>query len=228
MKTRIFVSLLSIFLAAAARAELKWEQTTVELHPGIGEKQAVAHFKYQNVGKTPVHFKSVHPSCGCTTAQTQKEEVPAGEKGEITATFNIGDRTGTQVKTVNVQTDDPTTPNTVLTLKAVLPELLTITPTFVYWKGGEEPAAKTITVKASKDFPAKNVKVTSSSPEFSATVEPGSGAGEWKISVQPKQTTRNIAGVLSIQPEAPNIPAKMFYANMSVTAPPTVPPVSPP
>jgi hypothetical protein len=72
------------------------------------------------------------------------------------------------------------------------------------------------------------VKVTSSSPEFSATVEPGSGAGEWKISVQPKQTTRNMAGVLSIQPEAPNIPAKMFYANMSVTAPPTVPPVSPP
>ena len=29
------------------------------------------------------------------------------DKGEITATFKIGDRTGTQVKTVTVQTDDP-------------------------------------------------------------------------------------------------------------------------
>ena len=96
-----------IALAQSARAELKWEQTSVELHPAFNDKQAVAHFKYENVGKTPIHFKSVHASCGCTTAQTQKDEVPPGEKGEITATFNIGGRTGTQVKTVTVQTDDP-------------------------------------------------------------------------------------------------------------------------
>ena len=146
---------LSIFLCAAiARADLKWEQTILELHPGFGDKQAVAHFKYQNVGKTPIHFKSVHASCGCTAAQSQKEEVPAGEKGEVTATFNIGDRTGTQVKTVTVQTDDPdpTHSTTILTLKAVLPEMLTINPAFVFWKGGEEPTPKTITVKAGKDF----------------------------------------------------------------------------
>jgi len=47
------------------------------------DKQAIGHFKYQNAGKTPVHFKSVHASCGCTTAQSQKEEVPPGDKGEI-------------------------------------------------------------------------------------------------------------------------------------------------
>src|SRR5947208_16835188 len=94
-------------VAQIARAELKWEQTSVELHPTFSDKQAVAHFKYENVGKTPVHFTSVHASCGCTTAQTQKDEVPPGEKGEITATFTIGGRTGTQVKTVTVQTDDP-------------------------------------------------------------------------------------------------------------------------
>jgi hypothetical protein len=29
--------------------------------------------------------------------------VPPGDKGEITATFNIGDRTGSQVKTVTVE-----------------------------------------------------------------------------------------------------------------------------
>ncbi len=92
----------SVLLLATARAELKWEQTSIELHPGVGDKQAVGHFKYENVGKTPVHFKSVHSSCGCTTAQTQKDEVAPGEKGEITATFNIGGRIGTQVKTVSV------------------------------------------------------------------------------------------------------------------------------
>src|SRR2546430_16316978 len=90
-------------LAQGARSELKWEQTSIDLQPAIGDKQAVAHFKYENVGKTPVHFKSVHASCGCTTAQTQKEQVAPGEKGEITATFTIGCRTGTQVQTVAAQ-----------------------------------------------------------------------------------------------------------------------------
>src|SRR5216110_3288879 len=74
-------------LAQGARAELKWEQTSVDLQPALGDKQAVAHFKYENVGKTSVHFTSVHASCGCTAAQTQREQVAPGEKGEVTATF---------------------------------------------------------------------------------------------------------------------------------------------
>src|ERR1700730_124148 len=120
MKTRIFTFTLSILLAVAARAELKWEQNTVELNPSAGDKQAVAHFKYQNTGTTAVHFKSVKASCGCTTTQTQKETVKPGEKGEIIATLNIGDRTGMKMKTVTVQTDDPNPAQAIalLTLKA--------------------------------------------------------------------------------------------------------------
>src|SRR5437764_12451453 len=110
MKTN-FSRLIGVFALAAlvqsAHAELKWEQTSVDLRPGFNDKQAVAHFKYENVGNTSVHSKSVHASCGCTTAQTQNEQVAPGQKGEITATFNIGGRTGNQVKTVTVPTDDP-------------------------------------------------------------------------------------------------------------------------
>src|SRR2546428_8766393 len=126
MKTTIPIITLSIFLSMTARAGLKWERTQVELHPGAADKQAIGHFKYQNTGDKPVQFKSVHSSCGCTVAQTQKERVAPGEKGEITATFNIGDRTGTQVKTVTVETDEPENAVMTLTLKAVLPELLQI------------------------------------------------------------------------------------------------------
>src|SRR3954470_19019096 len=149
MKTRILVFALSIFVAVAARAELKWEQSTVDVHPGLNEKQAVAHFKYENVGKAPVRFKSVKASCGCTATQSQKEVVNPGEKGEIVATFNIGDRTGQQVKTVSVQTDDPnpSQASTVLTFKATIPQALEIKPTFVYWPSGEAPKPKKISVK---------------------------------------------------------------------------------
>src|SRR2546422_9110468 len=163
MKTRTLTFTLSIFFCVAARAELKWEQNTIDLHPAVGDKTAVAHFKYQNTGTTPVHFKSVKASCGCTTTQSQKEVVNPGEKGEIIATFNIGDRTGQQMKTVTVQTDDPVPAQatTVLTLKANIPQSLEIKPAVVYWASGEEPKPKKVTIKASKEFPAKNITVKS-------------------------------------------------------------------
>ena len=214
MKTHIFAFTLSIVICVTARAELKWEQTAIELHPAATDKQAIGHFKYQNTGDKPVRFKSVRTSCGCTLAsQTHKEEVPAGEKGEITATFNIGDRTGTQVKTVTVEADDPANVSTVLTLKAVIPQQLEITPTFVFWGQGEAPKPKTIVVRAAKDFPVKHLKVTSSSPDFETKVEE-TGTGQFKIDIKPQETNRQIASTLTIQPEDSQ---KRFYATARIT-----------
>jgi hypothetical protein len=218
MRTHIFVFTLSIVICAAARAELKWEQTAVELHPAAGDKEAIGHFKYQNTGSKPVRFKSVHTSCGCTAAQTQKDEVPPGEKGEITATFKIGDRTGTQVKSVTVDTDDPVNATTVLTLKAVIPQELEITPSFVFWGQGELPKPKTIVVRAGKNFPVKQLKVTSSSPDFETKVEQ-TGNGQFKIDIQPRDTSRNMAATLTIQSEGSS---KTFYAMARVTNAPAI------
>jgi uncharacterized protein DUF1573 len=218
MKTYIVAFALSIIISLSARAELKWERTEIELHPTPADKQAIGHFKYQNPGKTPVRFKSVHASCGCTTAQTQKDEVPPGQSGEITATFNIGDRTGTQIKTVTVETDDPTSPKTVLTLKTIIPQQLEISPNFVYWKQGEKPDPKTITVKVGKEFTVKHIKVTSSSPDFQTKVEE-KGNGEFKIDIQPQETNNVIASTLTIQPEDSQ---KVFYATARITNTPVV------
>jgi hypothetical protein len=219
MKNHILVFTLSILFPLAARAQLKFEQTQVELHPGIADKETVGHFKYQNTGDKPIHFRSVHASCGCTTAQTQKDVVQPGDKGEITATFKIGERTGTQIKTVTVETDDPANATTVLTLKAVLPEMLQIQPALITWNIGETAAPKTITVKPSKDFPVKQLNVTSPNPEFATKVERDSGSGEFKVAVTPKETTHPAATALTIQPEGTQ---KIFYATVRVMpAPPS-------
>jgi hypothetical protein len=220
MKTHTLAFALSIILCVSARADLKWDQTTIELRPTPADKQAVGHFKYQNTGKTPVRFKSVHASCGCTTAQTQKDEVPPGQTGEITATFNIGDRTGTQVKTVTVETDDPNPTNSkmILTLRTIIPQQLEITPTFVFWKQGEKPEPKVITVKAGKEFTVKHLKVTSSSPDFQTKIEE-KGNGEFKVDVQPQDTNKIAASTLTIQPEDSQ---KVFYATARITNAPAI------
>src|SRR5205823_11702506 len=137
-----------------------------------------------------------------TTAQTQNEQVAPGQKGEITATFNIGGRTGTQVKTVTVQTDDPNPAHstTVLTLKAVITPLLEIQPTLVYLQNGEEPKPKIITAKANKDAAIKKLDVTSSIPDFTDKVEAGSAPNEFRIIVQPRDTAKATYATLSIKP----------------------------
>lgn len=205
--------------AQSARAELKWEQTSVDLRPAFNDKQAVAHFKYENVGNTPIHFKSVHASCGCTTAQTQNEQVGPGQKGEITATFNIGGRTGTQVKTVTVQTDDPERSTIVLTLKAVITPLLEFQPALVYWQNGEEPKPKIITAKANKDAAIKKLDVASSTPDFAAKVDAGSAPNEFRISVQPRDTTKAVYATLTIKPDSPANTGNMFAAAARVMPP---------
>ena len=202
MKTAIFLFTLSIFGAATTRADLKWEQTQVELHPATGDKQAIGHFKYENTGKNAVHFKSVHSSCGCTVAQSQKDQVAPGDKGEITATFNIGDRTGTQVKTVTVETDEAPGKATILTLKAVLPETLEIRPNLVFWTSSEEPKAKSIVVHPGKDFRVGSLRVNSSNPAFSTKVSRDEKSGDFRIDVTPSDTKQMSASTLTIQPDS--------------------------
>ena len=226
MKTRILIFTLSIFSCLAARAELKWEQTTIEVHPAVGDKAAVAHFKYENTGKTAVHLKSVKASCGCTATQTQREVVNPGEKGEITATFNFGDRVGPQPpKTVTVQTDDPPPAQSTitLTLHADIPQSVEVKPNFIYWTTGEAPKSKKVWIKAAKDFPVKNINVKSNSQNFESKVEPGK-SGEWTVEVTPKDTSHPMGTALLIETDYPKDAPKKFYVNAMVQAPPGAPP----
>lgn len=214
---KFFLVAAMLGLASAARSELVWEQTQLELNPAIGDETAVGHFKYQNKGDKPVAIKSVTTSCGCTAASAKPTADP-GEKGEVTATFKIGDRTGVQQKAINVVTDDPAHPTTALMLKVTIPTLLELQPTFVYWQSGEEPKPKTIVAKAGVGIAIKSLEVVSSLPDFTAKVEPGKTKGEFVINIEPRQTTQAAVATLTIKP-ALEKGTKILYASARVMPP---------
>jgi hypothetical protein len=223
-KRILFLGVLCFWIAAAAQAELTWEKTELDLHPVLGDATAVGVFKYANKGNTPIHFKSVRPSCGCTTAALPTNDVAPGEKGEITATFTIGDRTGVQVKTVTVETDDAQKPQTVLTLKATIAQTLEMQPDLVFWQMGEEAKPKTVQAKAGKGVAIKNIAVTSSSPDFTTKVEPGSAAGEFRIVVQPHDTSHQVNAILSVKPDGPPGSSKVYSITARIIASTTAAP----
>jgi hypothetical protein len=220
LPTKALFGALFLCISTVAQAQLAWEKTEVDLNPAIGADSAVATFKYTNKGDKVVNIKAVRTSCGCTTTALQKNDVAPGEKGEITATFKIGDRTGVQQKTVTVETDDPQQPQTVLTLKATIAQLLELQPALVFWQANEDPKPKTIVAKAAKGVTIKSLEVTSSSPEMTAKVEPGSAAGEFRIVVQPRETGHQVFANLTIKPDS-SAGNKVFTASARVMPPGT-------
>ena len=213
---KAFAGALFLCISTMAQAQLAWEKTEIELNPEPGADSTVATFKYENKGTTPVNIKAVRTSCGCTTAALKKNDVAPGEKGEIVATLKVGDRTGVQQKTVTVETDDPKTPATTLTLKANISQVLELQPAFVFWQANEDPKPKTIVATAGKGVTIKSLEVTSSTPEFTTKVEPGSKAGEFRIIVQPKGTSHQINANLTIKPDSSVTPPKVFSASARV------------
>ena len=221
-KRILFSSALCLFVAASAPAAIVFEKTELDLHPEIGAAKVDGVFKYENKGDTPIHIKSVRPSCGCTTAALTKNDVAPGEKGEITATYNIGANSGVQVKTVTVETDDPKMPQTVLTLKTTISQMLELQPSFVFWQANEAAQPKTIIAKVAKSAGVKNVEVTSSTGDFTAKVQPGKTADEFKIEIQPNDTTKPLNATLTIKPDV--TPSKAFFASARVLPPGTAKP----
>ena len=221
-KRFLFLGVLSLAAAATTQASLVFEKTEIDLKPEIGAAKVDAVFNYENKGDTPVHIKAVKPSCGCTTAALAKADVAPGEKGSITATFNIGDRNGVQVKTITVETDDPKAAQTVLTFTADIAQLLELQPTFVFWQASEAAQPKTIIAKAAKGQSVNKLDVISSSADFTAKVEPGATAGEFKIQIQPKTTTKPLNTTLTIKTDSK--PEKAFYASARVMPPGTAKP----
>ena len=216
LPTKALLGALFLGLSTVAQAQLAWEKTEIELNPAPGADSAVATFKYENKGTTPINIKAVRTSCGCTTAALKKNDVAPGEKGEIVATLKTGDRVGQQVKTVTVDTDDPKNLQTVLTLKANIAQLLELQPAFVFWAANEDPKPKTIVAKAGKGVTITSLEVTSSTPEFTTKVEPGSTAGEFKIVVQPKETGHQATANLTIKPDKGAGEGKVFNASARV------------
>ena len=123
-----------------------------------------------------------------------------------------------QHKTVTVTTDDPAQPQTMLTLRAMIPTLLEVQPIFVFWKQDEDIKPKTIKVKAGTDSQVKKITVTSSDPEISALVKPGGAANEWDINVEPKDVKKLHNATLTILPESAGKP-KPFMATARVIGP---------
>ena len=189
-----------LFTPPVARAALKWEQLRADLAPGPKDKTVEATFAFVNEGTTTVTIESLKSSCGCTTAALDKKIYAPGEKGEVRARFDIGQRRGLQTKTIAVHMQNDPTP-TILTLAVALAEPVKLKPALVVWEKGEANQAKSMTLAGLPGQPIRAVKVTSSDPRMRATVETIKEGESYAISVAPESTDTAGFATLTIDAE---------------------------
>lgn len=67
-------------------------------------------FHYSNTGSEPIVILSATTTCGCTVAAYDRKPIMAGQKGEISITFDPMDRPGAFSKEIRVFTSEKTGP----------------------------------------------------------------------------------------------------------------------
>jgi hypothetical protein len=88
-------------------------------------------FKLKNAGQGRLVISHVKTSCGCTAAKPALNTLAPGEETEIQVGFDTHFQKGHQVRTITAFTNDPNTPEAIMTMQGVVKQQVSATPSDV-------------------------------------------------------------------------------------------------
>jgi hypothetical protein len=198
--------------AASGKPKIKFDQTTYDFGKTSQVERVTGTFTFQNVGDGVLKMGKPSTSCGCTVAGVKPEILQPGEKGELTFTLNLPKTRAILQKQITVDSNDPDTPKTVLTVKADYTPLYDIAPISFYFnlhKGDATNISARVTRTDTKPFQV--AKITPSQPwiEAKAEPEPSSTNHAMRISatVKPDGAPRYFSEFLTVFVEGSEQPA---------------------
>jgi len=212
------VKLFSILLllgVCAAPAELTWENPSQEFQRQPQDKDLVVNFAFRNDGKTPVTITKTNSSCGCTTAELPKKTYLPGERGNLTAKFTFGGRSGLQSKSISVVTDDQQTAQLVFKC-LILDEPVALSQSLVWWRVGETAEAKNIEIAVAKQPAIKITAAASTNPRIVAILSTVKDGEKYVVSVKPADTAQPENGEIFVQTDYPPEGPKAYTIHVRV------------
>ena len=125
-------------------------------------------FKLKNVGQGRLVITSVKTSCGCTAAKPDKNTLGPGEQTEIAVGFDTHFQKGHQVRTITAMTNDPNTPQAIMTIQGIVKQQVSATPSDVAFgkvkQGAEVTKEVIISDLTNRKDPFVVTDVTNSNP----------------------------------------------------------------
>lgn len=190
--------LLCLTLPFIANAKLQFENERIVHEASLDETEYTAKFAFTNRGDKAITLKEVHSSCGCTTALPSKRLFEPGESGEISATFDYGQREGKQIKSIRVETDQEEASRIVLTLEVNIPSVMEVSPSVVMWNRSvdSEFKAKEVIIESHLNEPIEITEVIGSSDLFVQEVRVIEEGKKFALAVTPQNIPTDKKGIL--------------------------------
>lgn len=185
------------------------EGTTFDFGEMYQMEEVTHEFTFTNRGKGTLTIRNITATCGCTAATPSKREFAPGEHGTIKVTFHSKRFRDRVTKHVYVDTNDPVTPRTVLTVTGVIKVEVEVKPSSIYIGRLEvgEVVNRTliITPVAVKKF--KVLWVKTNHPALTARVEPmrkKPGAYRLKVRFGPLAKPGKINAKVTVHTDLPH------------------------
>jgi len=169
-------------------------------------------FTVRNSGDQPLTISQIHTSCGCTAATLSSRTIAPGKSGEVKVTFDSTNFADQVTKTVHLDSNDPHSPSTVLTMQGKVAEIIATIPRTLNLgaikAGSVKEAVLTLENKGSKPFAITSVSSPMSAIIGSARegkVNPGQ-TGKVAVTVTAPREGRFLSGYLTIRTDNPHKP----------------------
>ena len=90
-------------------------------------------YPIRNEGTLSLEIRGVSASCGCTAVKPSQDVIPPGGEASVRARLDLRGRSGLQMKTISVQSNDPQTPTLTLQLKGTAIQALRAQPSSLFF-----------------------------------------------------------------------------------------------
>lgn len=208
--------LILISETASAAPQIKVEQSMYNFGTLVQGKKLDHTFVIKNIGDAPLKINHIRPACGCTAANASVPIMLPGKTSEIKISFNSTNFYGTVTKTIAVETNDPKTPTSTLTLTGTIIEEVAVLPKQLNLGQvrANQPQTITVSVENRGSKPLKLVSIRSPMPQVTLKSDKTSlKSGESAtitIIVTPRQEDRMLSGYLSITTDSASKPEVMI------------------
>jgi len=192
MKTFIACVTAMVATAAISTAELAFEKTLIEFHPKPDTPHVTAEFVFKNSSDQAVRIAKYDAACACMEVKVagNKLDYAPGEIGVIHAVFKLAGYYGTidRVVAVWLDGDAPTEPTARLTLRAHIPQLVTLDPKTLSWDLNTLPEPKIISIEMDPEVGIQILGTQSSNDNFTLELKILEAGRNYELTVTPQAT----------------------------------------
>lgn len=171
----VWMATMCVSAQAKGTPKIQFDQTVYDFGKTSQVATVSGVFKFKNAGDGILKVEPPKPSCGCTIVELKPDTLPPGATGELRFTLNLGLFRANLEKQIAVRSNDPQTPEVVLTIKADYTPLYDLNPMTLAGNlpFGVNEATQFTTISRTDGKPLHIVRLEASKPWITAAVEPG-------------------------------------------------------